>query len=121
LIFGLISAAIAVLISSFNPSENVVSMITQCVGLGMCFLCGVFVPQSMLSEGVLKAARFLPAYWYEKANDILSGAQSGTMDDVWMSILIEVGFLVAIALITVLVSKQKPAGSGVRVNAKKTA
>lgn len=120
-VFGLISAAIAILISSFNPSENVVSMITQCVGLGMCFLCGVFVPQSMLSEGVLKAARFLPAYWYEKANDILSGAQSGTMDDVWMSILIEVGFLVAIALVTVLVSKQKPTSSGVRVRAKKAA
>ena len=114
-IFALISAMIAILVSSFNPSENIVNMITQCVGLGMCFLCGVFVPQSMLSEGVLKAARFLPAYWYEKANDILCSAQSGTMGDVWMCILIELGFLAMLALVTIIVSRQKPEGAGIRV------
>ncbi len=120
-IFALIAAAIAILISSFNPSEDIISMMTQCVGLGMCFLCGVFVPQSMLSEGVLKAARFLPAYWYEKANDILCGVQSGSMGDVWISILIQVGFLIAILLAGVLLSRQKPEKSGLRAGIKKTA
>ena len=121
-IFSLISAVIAILISSFGPSESVVSMITQCVGLGMCFLCGVFVPQSMMGEGVMKAARFLPAYWYEKANDILCSAQSGTMGDVWMCILIETGFLVVLALVTLLVSRQRPTGAAVsNIRARKTA
>lgn len=120
-VFGLISAALAILIASFSPSENVVSMITQCVGLGMCFLCGVFVPQTMLSEGVLKAAKFLPAYWYEKVNDILSGSQSGAMGDVWMGILIEVGFLVALILVTAFVSMQRPQGSTLKIRKKSTA
>ena len=120
-IFGLISAALAILIASFSPSENVVSMITQCVGLGMCFLCGVFVPQTMLSEGVLKAAKFLPAYWYEKVNDILSGNQSGTMGDVWMGMLIEVGFLVALILLTAFVSMQRPQGSTLKIRKKSAA
>ncbi len=120
-VFGLISAALAILIASFSPSENVVSMITQCVGLGMCFLCGVFVPQTMLSEGVLKAAKFLPAYWYEKVNDILSGSQSGTMGDVWMGILIEVGFLVALILVTAFVSMQRPQGSTLKIRKKSAA
>ena len=120
-IFGLISAALAILIASFSPSENVVSMITQCVGLGMCFLCGVFVPQTMLSEGVLKAAKFLPAYWYEKVNDILSGNQSGTMGDVWMGMLIEVGFLVALILVTAFVSMQRPQGSTLKIRKKSAA
>ena len=109
-LFALISASIALLISAFAPSQNVINMIAQCVGLGMCFMCGVFVPQSLLGEGVLSAARFLPAYWYEKANDILAGAQAGTMGDVGICILIEAGFLVALALVTVLVSRQRPAG-----------
>ena len=120
-IFGLISAALAILIASFSPSENVVSMITQCVGLGMCFLCGVFVPQTMLSDGVLKAAKFLPAYWYEKVNDILSGNQSGTMGDVWMGMLIEVGFLVALILVTAFVSMQRPQGSTLKIRKKSAA
>ena len=103
-IFALIAAIIAILVASFNPSENIVSMITQVVGIGMSFLCGVFVPQSMLGDGVLSAAKFLPAYWYEKANDILMGAQIGSMSDVWMCILVEVGFLVALALLTMVIS-----------------
>ena len=110
LLFSMISAAIALLISAFCPSQNVINMIAQCVGLGMCFMCGVFVPQTLLGEGVLSAARFLPAYWYEKANDILAGTQAGTMGDVGICILIEAGFLVALALVTVLVSRQRPAG-----------
>ncbi|MEE3466807.1 MAG: ABC transporter permease [Eubacterium sp.] len=109
-IFAMISAAIAIIVSTFCPSENVVNMITQSVGLGMCFLCGVFVPQSLLGDGVLAAARFLPAYWYEKANDILCGAQSGDLGDVGVCMLIEGGFLVALVLVTMLLSRQRPQG-----------
>ena len=103
-IFALIAAVIAILVASFNPSETIVNMITQCVGLGMCFLCGVFVPQSLMGDGVMAAAKFLPAYWYEKANDILMGAQPGTMGDVWACIGVEVAFLVVLALVTVIAS-----------------
>ncbi|MBR6228919.1 MAG: ABC transporter permease [Eubacterium sp.] len=114
LIVALICAITAVLVSSFNPGESVINMITQCIGLGMCFLCGVFVPQSMLGGGVLAAARFLPFYWYERANDILMGETTGTMGDVWICLLIEVGFLVALALVTMLISRQRPTGSRIR-------
>ena len=121
LIFALIAAAIAILVASFNPSENIVSMITQCVGLSMCFLCGVFVPQTMMSDGVLAAAKFLPAYWFEKANDILVGDQAGTMGDVGICLLVEVGFLLALILVTVLVSRQRPAGAVRKVRIKEAA
>lgn len=53
-----------------SSTQNLVANI---VGLGMSFLCGVFVPQSLISEEVLAAARFLPAYWYVKTNNILAG------------------------------------------------
>ena len=58
LLFALISAVIALLVASFNPSESTLSMITQCVGLGMCFLCGVFVPQSLMGDGVMAVSPF---------------------------------------------------------------
>lgn len=117
-IFALIAATIAILVASFNPAENTVSIITQIIGLGMCFLCGVFVPQSMLGDGVLSAARFLPAYWYERANDMLSGAQSGSMGDIWTSILVELAFLGVLVLVTIVFSVRP--GSDARKRASKT-
>ncbi len=72
-IFIVISAGISILISAFSPAENVVNVIANIIGLGMSFLCGVFVEQNLLGDGVLNAARFLPAFWYIKANDMLAG------------------------------------------------
>lgn len=72
--FVIISAGIAILISAFSPEERVVNVIANIIGLGMSFLCGVFVPQHLLGDGVLNAARFLPAFWYIKANDMMSGS-----------------------------------------------
>ncbi|MBO6108687.1 MAG: ABC transporter permease [Eubacterium sp.] len=108
LIFALISAMIALLVTAFEPGESVISMITQIIGLGMCFLCGVFVPQTMLGDGVLAAARFLPAYWYIRATDSLSGSTQYDSGDIWMCLAIEVGFLILLTLATILVTARKP-------------
>lgn len=70
-VYAVVSAALSLFIISFEPSLNVLSMISNVVSLGICFLCGVFVPQYMLGEGVLMAGKFLPAYWYVRANDMI--------------------------------------------------
>ena len=80
-VFTLISAGIAILISSFGLKDQAVSALTQVIGLGMSFLCGVFVPQEFLGDGVLKAAHVLPAYWYIRANNMLAG----TSDEAYSS------------------------------------
>ena len=43
------------------------TMISNLVVLGMCFLAGVFVPLEYLSDTLVKAAHFLPVYWYVEA------------------------------------------------------
>lgn len=70
-VFILVATVIAILISSFSPSSTGVNVIANIVGLGMSFFCGIFVPQSLLGDGVLKISKFLPAYWYVKANDMI--------------------------------------------------
>ena len=72
-VFILISTGIAILIASFNPGRVGVNVLSNIISLGMCFLCGIFVPQEVLSDSVLSAARFLPAYWYIRVNNMLSG------------------------------------------------
>ena len=107
LIFAVISAIIAILVASLNVSINVVNLITQVIGLGMSFLCGVFVEMDMLDEKVQAAARFLPAYWYVRANNMIGGGEKFIGSDVALFLLIETGFAVALFVITLLIRRMK--------------
>ena len=107
LIFTLIAAAIAIFISTFDLEENVATVITQIIGLGMSFICGIFVPQSFLGSGVLSAARFLPAYWYIKANDMLAGREAFDGSRLAIYLLIELAFAVVLFIFTLVVRRSK--------------
>ncbi len=65
------NAGIAAVIAQLVSKESIINNINTSLSLGMSFLCGVFVPQYLLGEGVLKAARYLPAYWYIKNNNMI--------------------------------------------------
>lgn len=106
-VFTLVAAAIAVLISSFSVDENVSNLITQVLGLGMSFICGVFVPLSILSDGVIMAARFLPVYWYIRANDMLCGREPYNAGQFAGCLLIELCFAVALVLVTLVVKRSR--------------
>ena len=109
--FTLVSVSIALLFSELGVKENVLAFVTQVLGLGMAFLCGMFVPQEMLSSGVLGAARFLPAYWYVRANDMICGLSTDPFktSTVMMCIGIQVLFAVAIFAVSLIVKKNKKA------------
>ena len=111
-IFALVSAAIAVFNSSFDPSQNIISLMTQILGLGMSFLCGIFVQQSMLGDGVLAVARFLPAYWYVRANDMLAGREIFDALQLAGFLAIEAAFAVVLMLLTLLVRRLKYSRTG---------
>lgn len=120
-IFSMVVASIAVFISSFEPKDNVLNLITQVLGLGMSFLCGIFIPMEMLSDGVLSVARFLPAYWYVKANNMIADIEPFSRSDVLTCYLVEVGFAVMFITITLLVRKLKYSSAAIATTAKKAA
>ena len=109
--FTLVSVAIALLFAELGIDDNVQAFATQAVGLGMAFLCGMFVPQEMLSSGVLAVGKFLPAYWYVKANDMICGLSSDAFKSstVLMCIGIQVLFAAAIFAVSLIVKKNKKA------------
>ncbi|MGN1224620.1 MAG: ABC transporter permease [Ruminococcus sp.] len=106
-VFQLVAAGIAILISTFAPSSTGVNVISNIVGLGMSFLCGVFVPQSLLGEGVLQVGQFLPAYWYIKANNMLSGTSGEVFTTGQFLQYVGIEFLFAVALFAVTLVLQK--------------
>ena len=67
----LVGLSIAFLVVHVAGTANGVNGLANVIALGMSFLCGVFIPDSMLSSSVRRIARFLPVYWYEQNNQIL--------------------------------------------------
>lgn len=102
LVFLLVAIALTLFVSLFSLNTGTINMIANLFGLGMSFLCGLFVDQSLLSEGVLKIARFLPAYWYIRANNMLGGLSNETFDMkfYWTAIGIQLLFAAAIFAVT---------------------
>lgn len=70
-IFTFCALTIAFLIANLVSNKNAVNGIVNVIALGSSFLCGSFVPASMLPNFVLKIAHVLPSYWYIKTNDLL--------------------------------------------------
>ncbi len=118
-IFTAVIGAVALLVCEFSPSDMVVKLLNQVIGLGMCFTSGVFIPQSLLSDKVITAARFLPAFWYVKVNNMLSGADAYDGKDVAQCMLIEAGFAVTFLLAALVVHRVKYSSASVRLTVPK--
>ena len=90
-------------------NDNALNMVANVIGLGMSFLCGIFVPQWYLGDAVISASRFLPAYWYVRINNMLSGFsdEALSMDTYRMCIGVEVLFLAAIFAVYLAINRQR--------------
>ncbi len=108
-VYLLVSMSVTLLISVFAPGKNAISMIANVLGLGMSFLCGVFVPQYLLSDAVIGFGKFLPAYWFVKANNMLAGFsyEVYSTSKFMTCIGIQLAFTIAVLCVTLLVSKTK--------------
>ncbi len=108
-VFTVVASGIALLIAALAPKSDTVNVISNIITLGMSFLCGVFVDQSLLGDSVLSIARFLPAYWYIRANNMLSGISDEAYSvNSFMSFLgIEAIFAAALFAVVLLINKSK--------------
>lgn len=102
LLFSMSVAFLTGMILIKGNSSNVVSMISNTLGLSFSFLGGVFVPLAVMDESVLKVSKFIPFYWYSKANDILSVTNEPTsqLSELGTCFAIQFGFAIAIFAIT---------------------
>ncbi len=71
ILYLIISTEIAVLVAFVSKSVMTAHIAGNVIGMGMAFLCGVFVPMDLLGDKVIAFSRFLPAFWYEYANDMI--------------------------------------------------
>ena len=110
LLFALFTSVLALFISEFAPGETVVSLLTQLCSLGMCFLCGIFVDQSLLGEGVNRVAQFLPVFWYVRLVRMVNGEIPFTSSGVLLALGIQAGFIAVLIMLTLLVRRTRYTG-----------
>ena len=65
------SLEVAFIIGVMVKSEMQINTVSTPVSLGICFLCGVFVPLNVMGAQTKAVAKFLPIYWYESVNNLL--------------------------------------------------
>ncbi len=71
LVFTLTATALSMLIVYLFPKREVQIILANTLALGMCFLGGSFVPQSLLGDIVNNVAAFTPVHWYIRVTDTL--------------------------------------------------
>ena len=104
----LVSLALSYLMSKFIQRSNIISSVTNVIALGMSFLCGVFVPLSMLSPALKKFTQFLPVYWYEATNNLIGYQTTFTTTqklDLYKGFGIQLLFVIALLSLGMLVGK----------------
>ncbi len=103
------SVAIGFLVGTLVHSLEAISALANIIGLGMCFLCGVFVPMDLLGKGVRSAAQFLPVYWYEITNNLLAentALSSADRSSVFWSAGIQMAYALAVVAVTLFAAKK---------------
>ena len=106
----LVTLSLAFFIGILVKKAVQVNMIVTPFSLGLCFICGVFVPLKLLGEQVKRVAQFLPVYWYSKNNDLLGEYQTlpaKIQEKVWQGIGIQLVFMAAIIGVTLMLTKMR--------------
>lgn len=106
----IVSSAIGFLTGSLVTKPVAVSAVANIVALGMCFLCGAFVPMEYMGSAVKSAAKFLPVYWYETAVNTIAGNQtlsSANKALILQCYAIQLAFALAVFVVTLFIVKKK--------------
>lgn len=105
-----VDIALAYLMGTIAPNRDALTGIANIISLGMCFLGGVFVPLEFMGSHVKAVSHFLPVYWYEKANDLLTNFAHMTVsarEQFFKAVIIQLVFVGAFICLTLVIEKYK--------------
>ncbi len=104
-----VGLGMAYFICSITVNENLINMVANMFVLSMSFLCGVFVDTQYLSASIVKAAHFMPLYWYTTAIKFINDTP---INNIWSRqfasyLLIEVLFAMVFFAAGLIITKKK--------------
>ncbi|QFJ54389.1 ABC transporter permease [Pseudobutyrivibrio xylanivorans] len=104
-----VGLGMAYFICSITSNENLINMVANMFVLSMSFLCGVFVDTQYLSDSIVKAAHFMPLYWYTTALKFINDTP---INNIWSRqfgtyLLIEILFALMFFAAGMVISRKK--------------
>ncbi|MBR1865948.1 MAG: ABC transporter permease [Lachnospiraceae bacterium] len=112
LLFGL---SLGFFAGTVAKNQEAISGIVNIAGLALCFLGGVFVPIEFFGDGILKAAKFFPTYWYVVTNETIGGMTkmtSALAKELLPQIGVVLGYALAISAVTLVIISNKRSRRG---------
>lgn len=109
-VFTFCMSCVSFLISNLVSSRNAINAIANVAALGPSFISGVFVPQELLGDSVLRLASFTPTYWFVQANTRIGGLTSfdwTSLSPIFNNILVQFGFALAFLSVAMVISKKR--------------
>jgi len=106
--FTIVAMSVAALCGSFVKSVNSQNAVANIITLALCFLGGVFVPLSIIGDGILVVSRFLPTYWNVIALERISALTSfeaGALQPIWQAMFLQLAFAGAIFCVALVIGK----------------
>ena len=97
-------------ISLLVNNENVLSGVSNVVSLGTAFFCGAFVPQFLLSKGILTAAHIFPNYYFIYNNDRIMEIQNFTWDNlknIFLFMGIQLIFALGFIVLSIFIARKQ--------------
>ncbi|OCN03935.1 hypothetical protein A4S06_03835 [Erysipelotrichaceae bacterium MTC7] len=104
------SLALGYLLCVFVKKREVIGGMQNVISLFLAFVSGSFVPQFLLSDGVLMVAKFTPSYYFVKNNDLIyemTKLDAKQVMPIYQNMGIIVGFGIVIFIIAFVIQKQK--------------
>ncbi len=101
--------SISFLVSTFATKKSI-DPIGNSLSLGLSFLGGSFIPQTLLSDQLKTIGIFNPIYWYVKVNDTIGNLSSIThtsLQPIIYGIMVQLAFTFAFLAIALVITKQK--------------
>ena len=102
--------SLAFLIGNIVNNKDAVNGITNVIGVGTSFLCGVFVPLAYLPDSVIKIAHFLPTYYYVKSNNIITSLEEvnlTTLKPVFINMTVLIVTSIVFIILSNIISNKK--------------
>lgn len=109
-IYLICATSMAFFVSTLINSKEAINGIVNVVGLGSAFLCGAFIPVSLLPKFVLNIARVLPAYWFIQSNEALRSMEvfnSNNLQNVYFNMFVMGVFALLFFGLTLITSRLK--------------
>ncbi len=112
-IYTIVFVSISFFIGLVIKSRNAQAAIVNVLALGLSFISGVFVPQFLLGESVLRIASFTPTYWFVRANQLISLSDINKNFDIsflYKELAMQVAFIFVFIILTIVIVRNKRTG-----------